>query len=74
MNCFMDFFKIKTGIEWQDRVLMQGTMPGSYFQYNPPVSWILLRLGGSILTCIGWWEARRQAAPVQLRLLFASER
>lgn len=38
MDCFMEFFKIKTGIEWQDRVLMQGTMPGSYFQYTPPVS------------------------------------
>jgi hypothetical protein len=38
MDLFMDFFRIKTGIEWQDRVIGQGTMPSSYFQYSPPVS------------------------------------
>lgn len=65
MDCFMDFFKIKTGIEWQDRVLKQGTMPGSYFQYTPPVSWILWMVYRSILTCTGWWEARGETAPVQ---------
>ncbi|TFB02012.1 hypothetical protein CCMA1212_006015 [Trichoderma ghanense] len=36
MDLFMDFFRIKTGIEWQDRVLRQGTMSTSYFQYSPP--------------------------------------
>ncbi|PTB67857.1 hypothetical protein BBK36DRAFT_1114447 [Trichoderma citrinoviride] len=36
MDLFMDFFRIKTGIEWQDRVIGQGTMSGSYFQYSPP--------------------------------------
>jgi hypothetical protein len=34
----MDFFKIKTGIEWQDRVIKQKVMPTSFFQYSPPVS------------------------------------
>lgn len=38
MDLFMDFFRIKTGIEWQDRVLREKTMPGSFFQYSPPVS------------------------------------
>ncbi|KAL7823451.1 hypothetical protein V8C26DRAFT_425534 [Trichoderma gracile] len=36
MDLFMDFFRIKTGLEWQDRVAGQGTMSGSYFQYSPP--------------------------------------
>ncbi|PTB74256.1 hypothetical protein M440DRAFT_1380964 [Trichoderma longibrachiatum ATCC 18648] len=36
MDLFMDFFRIKTGIEWQDRVIGQGTMSSSYFQYSPP--------------------------------------
>ncbi|KAH8122001.1 hypothetical protein FP744_10003232 [Trichoderma asperellum] len=36
MDLFMDFFRIKTGIEWQDRVLKQNTMPNSFFQYSPP--------------------------------------
>ncbi|KAL7918925.1 hypothetical protein ACQKWADRAFT_330145 [Trichoderma austrokoningii] len=36
MDLFMDFFRIKTGIEWQDRVLAQKTMPDSLFQYSPP--------------------------------------
>ncbi|KAF5027870.1 hypothetical protein F66182_11 [Fusarium sp. NRRL 66182] len=36
MNQFMDFFKIKTGIEWPDRVTLAHTMPSSYFQYTPP--------------------------------------
>ncbi|KAL7900855.1 hypothetical protein HDV63DRAFT_402251 [Trichoderma sp. SZMC 28014] len=36
MHLFMDFFRIKTGIEWQDRVLRQQTMPNSFFQYSPP--------------------------------------
>ncbi|PON26328.1 hypothetical protein TGAM01_v204804 [Trichoderma gamsii] len=37
MDLFMDFFRIKTGIEWQDRVLGQKTMPKSFFQYSPPI-------------------------------------
>ncbi|RFU75950.1 anthranilate synthase component ii [Trichoderma arundinaceum] len=36
MDLFMDFFRIKTGIEWQDRVIKQNIMPGSFFQYTPP--------------------------------------
>ncbi|KAL6901717.1 hypothetical protein GGI43DRAFT_433761 [Trichoderma evansii] len=36
MDLFMDFFHIKTGIEWQDRVLKQKTMPNLLFQYSPP--------------------------------------
>ncbi|KAM0464832.1 hypothetical protein ACHAPV_002672 [Trichoderma viride] len=36
MDLFIDFFRIKTGIEWQDRVLRQKTMPNSFFQYSPP--------------------------------------
>ncbi|KAM0476708.1 hypothetical protein ACHAPX_006129 [Trichoderma viride] len=36
MDLFIDFFRIKTGIEWQDRVLGQKTMPNSFFQYSPP--------------------------------------
>ncbi|KAH0495390.1 hypothetical protein TgHK011_008947 [Trichoderma gracile] len=36
MDLFMDFFRIKTGLEWQDRVTGQGTMSSSYFQYSPP--------------------------------------
>ncbi|KAL7930024.1 hypothetical protein V8C35DRAFT_330763 [Trichoderma chlorosporum] len=36
MDLFMEFFRIKTGIEWQDRVIGQKTMPNSFFQYAPP--------------------------------------
>ncbi|ATY63413.1 brct domain containing [Cordyceps militaris] len=36
MNHFMNFFRIKTGIDWQDRVLLEGTTPLSSFQYSPP--------------------------------------
>ena len=44
MDLFMDFFRIKTRIEWQDRVLKQHTMPNSIFQYSPPVSRLIARL------------------------------
>ncbi|RDA90474.1 hypothetical protein CP533_3044 [Ophiocordyceps camponoti-saundersi (nom. inval.)] len=37
MNLFADFFRLKTGIEWQDRVLREKTMPSSLFHYAPPV-------------------------------------
>jgi hypothetical protein len=37
MALFMDFFRIKTGIDWEDRVIKMNTMPSSYFQYTPPV-------------------------------------
>ncbi|RCI15895.1 hypothetical protein L249_3007 [Ophiocordyceps polyrhachis-furcata BCC 54312] len=37
MLLFADFFRLKTGIEWQDRVLREKTMSGSYFHYAPPV-------------------------------------
>lgn len=37
MELFMDFFKKKTGIAWEDRVSLAQTMPSSYFQYEPPV-------------------------------------
>jgi hypothetical protein len=33
----MDFFKKKTGIDWQDRVTLANTQPSAYFQYAPPV-------------------------------------
>ncbi|KND92353.1 hypothetical protein TOPH_03147 [Tolypocladium ophioglossoides CBS 100239] len=36
MDLFMDFFRIKTGLEWQNRVLGEKTMPASLFQYSPP--------------------------------------
>ncbi|KAH6890480.1 hypothetical protein B0T10DRAFT_605968 [Thelonectria olida] len=36
MDLFMDFFRIKTGIDWEDRVIKMKTMPSSYFQYTPP--------------------------------------
>ncbi|KAF5615880.1 hypothetical protein F52700_13176 [Fusarium sp. NRRL 52700] len=36
MELFMDFFKKKTGIAWEDRVSLAHTMPSSYFQYEPP--------------------------------------
>ncbi|KAF5721741.1 anthranilate synthase component II [Fusarium mundagurra] len=36
MELFMDFFKKKTGIAWEDRVSLAQTMPSSYFQYEPP--------------------------------------
>ncbi|PHH75504.1 hypothetical protein CDD80_2338 [Ophiocordyceps camponoti-rufipedis] len=38
MNLFMAFFRLKTGIDWQDRVLGEKTMPPSFFSYSPPVS------------------------------------
>ncbi|KAJ4012190.1 hypothetical protein NW752_004584 [Fusarium irregulare] len=37
MDLFMDFFKKKTGIDWQDRVTLANTQPRAYFQYTPPV-------------------------------------
>ncbi|KJZ72856.1 hypothetical protein HIM_07800 [Hirsutella minnesotensis 3608] len=36
MDHFMHFFRLKTGIEWQDRVLLEKTTPKSFFQYTPP--------------------------------------
>ncbi|PMB73007.1 hypothetical protein BM221_000424 [Beauveria bassiana] len=36
MDLLLDFFRIKTGIDWQDRVLLAGTTPLSAFQYTPP--------------------------------------
>ncbi|KAF4595663.1 hypothetical protein GQ602_001276 [Ophiocordyceps camponoti-floridani] len=36
MNLFMAFFRLKTGIDWQDRVLGEKTMPPSFFIYSPP--------------------------------------
>ncbi|KAJ4150952.1 hypothetical protein LMH87_011679 [Akanthomyces muscarius] len=36
MDLFMNFFRIKTGIDWHDRVLLEGTTPLSAFQYCPP--------------------------------------
>lgn len=37
MNYFMQFFQIKTGIAWEDRVMDQGTKGPERFQYQPPV-------------------------------------
>ncbi|KAF4986923.1 hypothetical protein FGRMN_10618 [Fusarium graminum] len=36
MDLFMDFFKKKTGIEWQDRITFAYTGLTSMFQYTPP--------------------------------------
>ncbi|OAA71355.1 hypothetical protein ISF_01906 [Cordyceps fumosorosea ARSEF 2679] len=36
MDHFVNFFRIKAGIDWQDRVLREGTTPLSLFQYSPP--------------------------------------
>ncbi|KAF4454093.1 hypothetical protein F53441_3330 [Fusarium austroafricanum] len=36
MNLFMEFFRKKTGIDWEDRVSLAQTMPSSYFQYKAP--------------------------------------
>ncbi|KAL4724929.1 hypothetical protein ACLX1H_008376 [Fusarium chlamydosporum] len=36
MDLFMDFFKKKTGIDWQDRITLAHTQPRAYFQYTPP--------------------------------------
>ncbi|CAM1502964.1 Fc.00g077400.m01.CDS01 [Cosmosporella sp. VM-42] len=36
MDHFMEFFRIKTGIEWEDRVIKEGTMSKEHFQYSPP--------------------------------------
>ncbi|EQK98820.1 hypothetical protein G6O67_002176 [Ophiocordyceps sinensis] len=36
MDMFMDFFRIKTGVEWQDRVLREKTMASSFFHYATP--------------------------------------
>ncbi|KAM3433534.1 hypothetical protein NHJ13734_006416 [Beauveria thailandica] len=38
MDLFLNFFRIKTGIDWQDRVLLAGTTPLSAFQYSPPAN------------------------------------
>lgn len=34
---FRRFFHAKTGIQWEDRVVLHGTMPASFFSYTPPV-------------------------------------
>jgi hypothetical protein len=39
---FLHVFKLKTGINWCDRVLKAGTMDKSFFQYWPPVSFFFL--------------------------------
>ncbi|KAH6984906.1 hypothetical protein BKA56DRAFT_671364 [Ilyonectria sp. MPI-CAGE-AT-0026] len=36
MDLFMEFFRIKTGVDWEDRVIKMETMPTSFFQYAPP--------------------------------------
>ncbi|KPM36801.1 hypothetical protein AK830_g9752 [Neonectria ditissima] len=38
MDLFMEFFRIKTGIDWEDRVIKTNTMASSFFQYSPPVN------------------------------------
>lgn len=40
MDFFKRFFKSKTGIEWEERVMFQQTKGQEYFQYAPPVSLI----------------------------------
>lgn len=41
MDAFMDFFKAKTDIDWEERLIRQGTTQAKYFQYTPPVSALL---------------------------------
>ena len=54
MDFFMDFFQKKTGIDWHDRVTLEGFMPANYFQYACPVClWSLLRLY-VVLTVADW--------------------
>ncbi|KAI9167463.1 Multifunctional tryptophan biosynthesis protein [Paramyrothecium foliicola] len=36
MDLFMDFFRIKTGVEWPDRILKEKTTSPAFFQYSPP--------------------------------------
>ncbi|CAH0043291.1 unnamed protein product [Clonostachys solani] len=36
MNHFIAFFQKKTGVDWEDRVVMQKTTNTEYFQYTPP--------------------------------------
>ncbi|KAM0284856.1 hypothetical protein ACHAQH_001777 [Verticillium albo-atrum] len=34
---FKDFFKLKTGIAWHERISKAGTTEETYFQYTPPI-------------------------------------
>ncbi|XXG96574.1 hypothetical protein Hte_002860 [Hypoxylon texense] len=36
LDDFKSFFHKKTGIEWDERIVKQGTMPADKFQYQPP--------------------------------------
>lgn len=67
----MEFFRVKTGIPWEDRVTLAMTMPSLYFQYEPPVSasW------GKQPRCIGGWLTGVQTGgkPLGRRLRFDSE-
>ncbi|VUC34266.1 unnamed protein product [Clonostachys rosea] len=36
MDHFMAFFQKKTGVDWEDRVIMQKTTNTEHFQYTPP--------------------------------------
>lgn len=35
---FKNFFRVKTGLDWEDRVIYYGTTSKDKFQYTPPVS------------------------------------
>jgi hypothetical protein len=52
MDLFMDFFKKKTGVDWQDRITYAYTGLRASFQYTPPVclSPIFERHTDSLLT------------------------
>jgi hypothetical protein len=52
MDLFMDFFKKKTGVDWQDRITYAYTGLSASFQYTPPVclSPIFERHKDSLLT------------------------
>ena len=43
-RAFLGFFKVKTGIDWSDRVLKMSTMGKEFFQYCPPVSTVEFQL------------------------------
>lgn len=74
MDLFLKFFRIKTGIDWEDRVIKQGTTALSLFQYTPPVSQLRRRklpwyAPIQVLTVSDQRQTSWSASQAQLRLL-----
>ncbi|CEJ93182.1 hypothetical protein VHEMI08791 [[Torrubiella] hemipterigena] len=42
LDHFKAFFKAKTGVDWKDRVVKEGTTPDTFFQYACPVSMVFI--------------------------------